>query len=235
MAHVTLPNLLRFSFWGVSDYLEAILPHMTTPCLAELKVHFLNQFGLSVPHLLQFMETAEIPRFGSAKFVFHYRGVAAFVYPHVETHLPRLNFFVEVSCVELDQQLSSVARMFSVLSPLFSMVMDLTLDIKYFVFFSWQDHQAIRMGWRALLGSFGNVTTLRVHEDLIGDLSHSLRSDGELTLEVLPNLKELICPTRSVGEKGLTSFIHDREVAGRPVKLTGETFPVGCFGYSLME
>jgi hypothetical protein len=232
MAHVTLPNLHWFSFWGVSDYLEAILPHMTTPCLAELKVHFFNQFGLSVPRLLQFMKTTEIPRFGSAKFVFYRRGVAVFMYPHVETYLPRFHFFVEVSCVELDQQLSSMAQIFSALSPLFSTVMDSTLDSKYFVLVPQQNGQAIRMGWRALLGSFGNVATLRVHQGLVGGLSHSLRLDGELTPEVLPNLKELVCPTRSVDEGVFTGFIHDRVVAGKPVKLTGVTFPVSCFGYS---
>jgi len=232
MAHVTLSNLRWFSFWGISDYLEAILPHMTVPCLTELKVHFFNHFGLSVPRLLQFVKIAENLRFGSAKFVFHHRAVGVFVYPHVGTNLPRFNFFVEVPCMHLDQQVSSVAQIFSVLSPLFSTVMDLTLDYKDYVFSSEQHDQANRMRWRELLGSFRNVTTLRVHKGLVGELSHSLRSDVEPTLEVLPDLKELVCPTRSLDEGVFTAFIHDREVAGHPVKLTGETFPAGYFGYS---
>ena len=234
MAHVTLPNLRWFAFWGISDYLEEILPHMTTPYLAELKVHFFNQFGLSVPRLLQFVKITENPRFGhfgSAKFLFHRRAVAVFVYPHVGTNLPWFNFFVEVSCMRLDQQLSSVAQIFSLLSPLFSTVMDLTLDYKDHIWQSVQHNQANHVRWRELLGSFRNVTTLRVHKGLVGELSRSLRSDVGPTLEVLPDLKELVCPTRSLDEEVFTAFIHDREVAGRPVKLTGETFPAGCFGY----
>jgi len=234
MAHVTLPNLRWFSFWGISDYLEAILPHMTTPCLAELKVHFFNHFGLSVPHLLQFVNITENPRFGSAKFVFHHRAVGVFVYPHVGTNLPSFDFFVEVSCTHLDQQVSSVAQIFSVLSPLFSTVMDVTLDYRTHVFSSGQHNQANRTRWRELLGSFRNVETLRVHKGLVGELSRSLRSDAlaEPTLEVLPDLKELVCPTSSLDDEVWAAFVHDREVAGQPVKLTGETFPAGYLGYS---
>jgi hypothetical protein len=234
MAHVALPNLRRFSFWGVSDYLEAILPRMTTPCLAELRVHFFNWFGLSVPRLLQFVKITRDPGFGSVKFVFCQRAVALFMYPHVETYLPRFNFFVEVSSMNLNQQLSSMAQISSILGPLFSTVMDLTLDYKVSILSSGQHNntQANRMRWRGLLGSFRNVITLRVQQGLIGELSHSLRSDGEPTLEVLPNLKELVCPMRSLDDEVLTAFIHDREVAGQPVKLTRKTFPVGYFGYS---
>jgi hypothetical protein len=231
MAHVTLPNLRWLAFWGISDYLEAILPHMSTPYLAELKVHFFNQFGLSVPRLLQFVKITENPKFGSVKFVFHHRAVAVFVYPYVGTNLPWFNFFVEVSSMRLDQQLSSVAQIFSVLSPLFSTVMELTLDYKDHILPSEQRNHANRTRWRELLGSFRNVTTLRVHKDLVGELSRSLRSGVEPTQEVLPDLKELVCPKRSVVEGVFTAFIHDREVAGQPVKLTGETFPAGCFGY----
>ena len=49
---VTLPNLLRCSFRGVSAYLEALVHHITTPRLEKLHIVFFNQLTLSVPRLV---------------------------------------------------------------------------------------------------------------------------------------------------------------------------------------
>jgi len=80
---VTLPNLRWFSFWGISTYLEALLPHTATPLLRTFNIHFFNQPNFSVPRLLQFMTTTKNLRFSSAKFLFHHEEVAAFVYSRV--------------------------------------------------------------------------------------------------------------------------------------------------------
>jgi hypothetical protein len=85
--------------------------------------------------------------------------------------------------------------------------------------------------WREFLGSFKNVEILRVHKGLVGEVSRSLRLDGGQSLDLLPELKELVCPTGSVEDKSFSPFIHAREVAGQPVKLIGETFPVERVGY----
>jgi hypothetical protein len=95
--------------------------------------------------------------------------------------------------------------------------------------------QAERTRWRELLASFTSVKTLRVHRGLAGELSRSLQSDGEPPLEILPELKELICPAGSLDEGSFTAFIHEREVAGKPVNLTGDAFPVGRTSYRLLS
>jgi hypothetical protein len=59
MTPVTLPNLRWFVFKGVSAYLEALLPRMTTPLLEKVQIKFFNQLTFSVPHLLQFLGTTE--------------------------------------------------------------------------------------------------------------------------------------------------------------------------------
>jgi hypothetical protein len=51
--------------------------------------------------------------------------------------------------------------------------------------------------------------------------------DGEPPLELLPELNELICPPGSHDSRSFTSFIDEREVAGQPIKLIEEAFPVG--------
>jgi hypothetical protein len=78
-----------------------------------------------------------------------------------------------------------------------------------------------------------NLETFRVHKGLVGDVSRFLRLDGEQTKKLVPKLKELVCPTGSVEDKTFAPFIHDREVAGQPVKLIGDTLPVGQMSYKL--
>ena len=51
-------------------------------------------------------------------------------------------------------------------------------------------------------------------------------------MEPLPELTEVVCPVGSVNDKIFSAFIDECEVAGQPVKLIGETFPVGRFEYT---
>ena len=71
ITHVTLPNLRWFAFAGVSEYLEALLPHMTTPLLVTPTVHFFYQLSFPDRSLQQFMTTTEKLRFSIARFCFH--------------------------------------------------------------------------------------------------------------------------------------------------------------------
>jgi len=230
---VTLPNLNWFSFWGISTYLEALLPYMTTPLLQTFIIHFFNQPSFSVSRLLQFLTTTKNLRFSGAKFLFHHEEVAAFLCSRVGDRVSKFN--VEVICEHLDSQVSSMAQIFTILSPLFSAVEDLILDYKVHNLLPEWRSQAERTRWRELLASFTSVKTLRVHRGLAGELSRSLQSDGEPPLEILPELKELICPAGSLDEGSFTAFIHEREVAGKPVNLTGDAFPVGRTSYRLLS
>jgi hypothetical protein len=223
--HVILPNLHWFAFWGISPYLEALLPQMTTPLLETLNVHFFNQLRFSVPHLRQFMTTTENFRFSSVRFLFYHEAVAVFVYPQVGDRL--VNFNVEVTCKHLDWQVSAVAQIFNDLGPLFPAVVDLALEHREHTLSSEGHNQADRTQWRQLLGSFRNVKTFSVHHGLVGELSRSLRLEGEPPLEVLPELEELVCPTESIRNKAFTPFIREHVDAGRFFRLVGEDFPVG--------
>jgi len=235
VTYAIFPNLHCLGFSGSSAYLEALLPYMTTPLLETLSIHFFNQLSFSVPCLLQFMMTTENFKFRSVKFVLRYWAAFVFVYSTEGASLRLCDFEVKVICGQLDQQVSSVAQICNILSPLFSAVVELTLDYREPTSSSHQHNQADRTRWRELLGSFRNVKTIRVHDGLVSQLSHSLRSDGEPPLELLPELKELVCPVGSVQDKAFAPFIHEREVAGQPVNLIGETFPAGRFRYQLMD
>jgi hypothetical protein len=86
-----------------------------------------------------------------------------------------------------------------------------------------EEHNEVnRAEWRRLLRPFSNVKTLRIAEGegLVEDLSRCLRlEDGELPLEVLPELQELTYSGSGDTGDGLTPFIDARRNAGRPVNL----------------
>ncbi|KAH9969602.1 hypothetical protein BC827DRAFT_1262835 [Russula dissimulans] len=66
--HSSKPLLIGFK--GPSAYWEALLPCMTAPLLAKLPVMFFNQLIFDLPHVLQFLNTAENLRFSSATPIF---------------------------------------------------------------------------------------------------------------------------------------------------------------------
>jgi hypothetical protein len=208
---------------------------MATPLLQGLGVNLFNQLSFSVPRLLQFIITTEF-RFSRARLLFYHEGVYMnLTNPLAGTGRAWSNsFHTSIICRHLDWQVSSIAQILNDLRPLLPSVADLILDYREHTLSSEMHNEVDPTLWREILGSFRNVEILRVHKGLVGEVSRSLRLDGEQSLELLPELKELVCPTGSVEDKSFAPFIRDREVAGQPVKLIGETFPVGRVGYNVV-
>ena len=71
-----------------------------------------------------------------------------------------------------------------------------------------------------LNSSFGNVKTLHVGDGIVKDISRCLQSDdGELPLELLPELQKLTYSGSGDTSNAFTSFIDARQSAGLPVTL----------------
>lgn len=219
VTHVTLPNLRWFGFQGTSDYLEALLSLMDTPHLEKLQITFFNETTFVVPYLLRHMSTERF-KFNYARCCFYEEGIAVWVFPDEEART--YAFCMHVICEHFDQQLSSAAQIFHVLNPLFSGVQNLIIHYREHDLSSMGHHEARHARWHELLMSFNNVNSLRVPNGLVGELSRFLRSDGE----VLPELNELICPTRHGVGGAFSPFIDARKAAGHPVRLLRIDFPV---------
>ena len=228
-----LLNLRRFTFWGTIDYLDTLLPHMTTPLLQWLDVNFFYQLRFSAPHLLQFMITTEYLRFSRATLLFYHEGVFMVLDdPLAETGRVRWTSF-HITCRHLDRQVSSIIQILNDLRPLLSSVADLILDYREHALSPELHNEVDPTLWSEFLGLFRNAETLCVHKGLVGDVSRPLRSDGEQSIALLPELKELVCPIGSVEDKSFAPFIHYREVAGQPVTLIGETYPIEQLSYKI--
>jgi len=178
---------------------------------------FFNQLTFPLPHLQTFLSAAENIKLSSAKLIFWRNIVSVSVYPRKGARTYSLN--MNVGCGHLDWQVASLAQILSVLRTALSTVEDITLESRGRNMSSEWREEADHTQWRDLLGSFGNVKTLRVRTGLVRKLARSLRSDdGESPVELLPELKELsyspLCDINA-----FTSFIDARCIAGRPVTL----------------
>jgi hypothetical protein len=215
--HITLPNLRLFMFRGVSAYLEAVVCRITTPRLERLQIHFLKQVTFSVPRLPQFMNTTENLRFDNALIMFKDKYIRmAMSFRDADTY----GFSVWIDCWHLDWQVSSVAHISNALSQVFSAVEHLTLRHEVHSRSSEEHNDVDRIEWRNLLRSFSNVKTLDVEDGLVEELSRCLQlEDGELPLELLPELQELTYSGSGDAGDTFTSFTDSRQNAGRPVTL----------------
>ena len=219
ITHFTLPNLRLFEFAGHTNYLETLLPWMTTPLLEKLQIIFLPYLTIpnptyTLPGLLQYMSKVDVLGFGSAKFVFNLDRATVWVYPREGARV--CVFYLRIINKPFGLQVSDMARIFEGLSPIFSTVVDLTLD--------YSDHNLTYDGprpvqWRNLLGSFNHVKTLRVHGIFAENFSRSLLSDGEPLPEVLPELQVLECPVGCDGSDAFATFVNVRKAAGYPIRL----------------
>jgi hypothetical protein len=208
--HITLPNLRLFWFRGVSACLEAVVCRITTPRLENLNIEFFKQLTFSVPRLLQFMNRTENLRFDNPVITFRDK--------HIDVWTSV--FGVSVDCWYLDWQVSSAAQISNALSQVFSAVEVLTLVYEVHSQSSEEHNDVDRSEWRNLLRSFSNVKTLQVDDGLVEELSRCLRlEDGELPLELLPELQELAYIGNGDGDDALTSFRDTRQNTGRPVAL----------------
>ena len=216
IAPVTLPNLHHFRFRGVSTYLETLVHRITTPRLKMLEIDFFNQLTFSVPCLLQFINSAENLRFDIARFMFYMTRV------HVDFYSlgkAEAYFGLTVNCWHLDWQVFSAAQMSNSLSQI-SAVERLTLQHEEHLQSSEEHNEIHRTEWRKFLRPFRNVKTLWINKGLVDDqfLPCLESEDGELPLEVLPELQELTYSGTRSGE-AFTPFINARQNAGRPVTL----------------
>ena len=217
ITHVTLPNLRHLWFQGVTTYLEALVRRITAPRLGKLQIRLRNQLTYSVPRLLQFMSTSDNLRFDSARFEF-FKDLIVKFYSRTEPETYPLS--ISVGCWHLDWQVSAASQVFNSLRQRFSAVEHLTFEHKVHSQSSEEHNEVDRIEWRNLLRPFSKVKTLRIDEGLVKDLSRCLElEDGELPLEVLPELQELTYSGSGDTGAAFTSFIDARRNTECPITL----------------
>ena len=239
ITRVTLSNLRRLGFQGASAYLETLLSQVTIPLLEKLQVYFFNQLTYSIPHLQQLVSSAENLQIKTATLSFREDYLAATAYPHEKAQAFALS--VDLGGKHLDWQVASAAQVFHTLRTVSSAVEHLSLEYDRHTISSEWNNEADCTQWHELLGPFGNVKTLYVYSELVGQLSQALQhGEGESSAELLPELHELHElhnpdklhdpdklhnpdePSYSAidaSHNAFASFIDARQKAGHPVTL----------------
>jgi hypothetical protein len=163
------------------------------------------------------MNTTEGLRFSNAGLCFSSDGVDVVTCPHKEPDLSQCLLIRVLSC-HLDWQVSAAAQICNSLNQIFSAVEHLTLDYEVHSESSEEHDEVDRIEWRRILRSFSNVKTLRVEDEFNEDIARCLELDnGELPLDLLPELHELTYSRNSDTDNGFASFINSRQNAGRPI------------------
>jgi hypothetical protein len=188
------------------------LARIEAPTLSILDIQFFNQLTFTVPRLLQFMRASKSLRFSAVKIAFDGDFLDLIAGP--DPGWQKCSLHLQIICKHLDWQVASAVQIFESISPVFSGVEEL-------MFFhvarnrSADPHDKVdRTQWRKLLRLFNNVKSFGVPETLSGRFSHSLCSaDGEMSMELLPNLLVLQHLGGSSVDDVFTSFIHDRRAA----------------------
>ena len=220
---VTLPNLRSFQFEGSRNYMEVIVHQIIAPRLEKLNIQLDNESILSVPHLLQFMNTSESLRFDSAAFEFALYRIFVKLYRREEAEVYALSMTAFQSGQARDMQLSSVAQIFNSLGQKISTVEHLSLNHTTYTYYHVYDEPEVdpTTEWRELLRLFRYVKTLIVHDHFVTEVSRCLElDDGEHSLELLPELQELTYSGSDDTSDAFTSFIDARQDAGRSVALS---------------
>src|SRR5258708_2477750 len=215
VSRVTLPNLRWIGFQGASAYLELLLPWLTVPLLERLQVSFFNQLSYSIPHLQQFMGTAENLRLDTATLTFLLDHLTVMAYPHKGARM--YTFVLAIGGRHLDWQVAFTAQVFRPLRAVFSTVQHLTVEYRRHLISSEWNNEADRTQWHELLGTFDSVKTVRVDDELVDQISLSLQpGEGESPTDLLPELQELSYSARGA-ENAFIPFVDARRKADRPV------------------
>jgi hypothetical protein len=226
LTRTLLPELRELEFRGVSEYLEDLLVRIDAPRLSTLDTTFFNQIDFYTPQLVRFINgTSELNALEIAQLCF--RNDAAEVglsSEHQANHHPGVN--VEISCQELDWQVSSLEQLCSML------FLPSTSAPEILYIYQWNFSGPYRKDtgnvenalWLALLHPFTAAKNLYLSKEITPCIVPALQElVGGRTTECLPTLKNIFLeevePSGPVQE-AIEMFVAARQLSGHPVAVS---------------
>ena len=217
-----LPNLTKFEFKGVSEYLEEILARIDSPRLNGLNITFFNQIIFDTPQLFQFV--SQIPTLGALeKGYISFDSDAAFVGFTTQTSTSdQYELSMRIQCTTSEWQLSSLEQVCISSLPLVSTLEDLYIEDS-FLRLRWQD-DVENTQYLELLHPFAAVKNLYLSKEFVPRVAAALQElVGGRTTEVLPALGNMFFeefqPSVPLHE-GIEKFVASRRLTGHPVAVS---------------
>jgi hypothetical protein len=219
---ISLPALTNLKYRGTSKYLDILVARIDAPCLGDIGVTFFYQPTVDASQIGRFIERIEMQLSLCRADVQTSAQAISISFTDTNTST-RLR--IQISCKQLDWQLSSMAQVCDQFSPFLPRIKE--LDISTTESSTGRDYSDGEQ-WLELVHSFNGVTTFRVAGEVTTDILCVLGragAEGQHTTDttVLPALRN-ICLQKPLPIEGgfwdaSPSFITSRELSGRPVQL----------------
>jgi len=219
-----LPALTRFGFKGVSEYLEDLVARIDAPRLRTVTITFFNQLIFDVLQLSQFLSRVEAFQvLDQARINLLYTSVDITLSGKTEAdHHP--NIQLEILCMRLEWQLSSLAQLCDSLLPPFAALERLDIDTRFGQ--RWEDDMEDTQ-WLELLRPFSTVKDLRTSngrdQGAIPSLQELGKEGAKLTLPLPQNVLFWSL------QKAIKQFVTARQLSGHPVTVHPKLGHVNAF------
>ena len=223
LTRVILPALAEFQFRGMSEYLEDFVARIDAPHLRLADITFFHQLIVDVRLLPWFIGRSEkLKPLDTATVIFGDRTVATVLGRQPQRpynpSADRQYFMLQISCKELDWQVSSIAQICRQFLPILSSVERLHINDSYYLKPDGQDDMD-SMQWLELLHFFPLVETLRISKYLRPFVMPVLNDlTGERAVEVLPALRNLYLMGMQPSEREVVEpFVAARQLSDHSV------------------
>ena len=212
---VDLPVLTHFKYRGTSKYLDILVARIDAPRLRDIDIRLFNQPTLDASQLGRFINRiASWRSLLRADILFSGAAISiTFTEPRAHTWLG-----VQISCEQLDWQLSSISQICGLFSSFISGVEE--LDIKTAGPSRVPDDMDNDQ-WLQLIRAFNGAKGIHVPGEFVTDILHALRLADERHDVVLPALQNLHVkePTPMALQDSVDSFVLQRQLSGHPVRI----------------
>ena len=209
---VSLPALTSLKYRGTSKYLDSFVARINATRLADIDITFYSQPTMDASQLGQFIGRIEVQTSSLSRADIETSAHAISI-SFTKPSTSAAPLMLQISCKQLDWQLSCMAQVCDQFSPFLFHVEELNISTTQSP--SVQDDEASDQ-WLGLIRSFGGARDFRVGDKLTRDIICALgQADGETTL--LPSLRLLHIeqPTEMIelSYDALSSFINSRSLS----------------------
>ncbi|KAH9009734.1 hypothetical protein EDB84DRAFT_1163913 [Lactarius hengduanensis] len=212
---IVLPVLECFKYRGTNKYLDNLVARIDAPCLEDIDITFFNQPTFNVSQLGRFLDRIEMQKLhGHASILIsNYAISICFTRPGTPARLR-----LQISCEQLDWQLSSMGQICDHFPAFFSCIGDLRINATPP---SSGQNDMDNGQWLHLIRSFRGAERFSVAGKLGTAIMRTLLpADGDPAI-VLPLLRNLHVeepgPLHAPLRAAVVSFITSRRLSGRPV------------------
>jgi hypothetical protein len=217
-----LPSLRCLKYRGSSKYLDSLVARIDAPRLGDIDITLFFQPTMDASQLGRFIERIEMQVMLSQAEVQTSAHAISISFTNSSTSA-RLR--LQISCKQLDWQLSCMAQVCDQFSPFLFRVEKLRINSTQSS--SGQDDEGGEQ-WLDLVCSFNGTRDIWVADNLRTDILRTLgRADGGHTI-VLPSLGQLhvenLMAMNEPSWDALLIFINSRSLSGRPVQVNVPLF-----------